>query len=831
MIFRLLAALLPNLLVLILPAFSQPHTTLRVPQDHRTIQSAINAARVGDTVLVDRGLYYENLHVNRNIVLASRFILDGDTTHISQTIIDGSKARNENQASAISIGGNTDTNCVVFGLTIQGGMGTVRIDPNTPWCSWRYGGGIDVSSHGATVSWNRIVGNSLSGAGGIDTVNGGGVFFGSNGRFRNDRYFILYRNVIADNHLDAVCCQGGGVYAYYNGRIVNNVIEQNTHSSQLYNNGGGICLSNPPGGPNATIDIIGNRIQQNSAPQGAGIYAYGFGLFYPIVNLTNNIIWDNHATGEGGGVKISRNAQALLVHNTIINNTAAEFGGGVETISSEVILLNNIVWNNSPRSRFRSPTLYIAKINILEGASEEFGNMDADPQLILEGPRYRLSPGSPALGSGVRTAMAFGTQISAPATDATGAPRCQPRDSNPDLGALEFRASGNTSIADRCTRISALLSYTTDSAGVLRPNATYIVNDSVLIQEQTKPLVIDVSPSKNSLALSFLKRYSPQGRRARYDFFVEGLETGANTNEFSRTEQFLDLEPGTYRVTIGTMIPIPGTMVDKVDYHRLDIRVGMPWYRTPLAYAAYALLGVLILTGITIARVRRYQTERIARQRFSRMQIESQESERKRLAAELHDGLGQNLLLASNELQQYLQQHDGTREGVEQAARLLQESIHSVREMASNLHPHQIERLGFCAAVKSMAETVAHATGLSVNCQCDDVDGLLAKEAEVQLYRIVQEALSNVAHHASAHKTDIEIRKGPSTIEAVVRDDGKGFDPETTQILMPPQPGGGSIRGFGLPSMTERARILGGELRLQSSPGNGTTISVTFPYS
>ncbi|MBI2619018.1 MAG: sensor histidine kinase [Ignavibacteriales bacterium] len=213
------------------------------------------------------------------------------------------------------------------------------------------------------------------------------------------------------------------------------------------------------------------------------------------------------------------------------------------------------------------------------------------------------------------------------------------------------------------------------------------------------------------------------------------------------------------------------------------------------------------------------------------MQIESQEAERKRLAAELHDGLGQNLLLASNELQQYLQQQDGSREGVQQAASLLQESIHSIREMASNLHPHQIERLGFRAALTAMTESIMHATGLAVKQRCDDIHGLLPKETEVQLYRIVQEALSNIVHHAGAKNVNIEIWKNPGRIEVTVADDGTGFNADEIRDHPLPRSADGSVRGFGLSSMAERARIIGGELKIESHPGEGTTVSVTCPYS
>jgi len=111
---KLVQRLTPLMCVLL--AFSacvhaQRSQRIRVPQDKPTIQAAINSARVGDTVLVDEGLYYENIRISKNVVVASRFILDGDPSHVSRTIIDGSRPRDPHKASVVAIQGSTDTTC------------------------------------------------------------------------------------------------------------------------------------------------------------------------------------------------------------------------------------------------------------------------------------------------------------------------------------------------------------------------------------------------------------------------------------------------------------------------------------------------------------------------------------------------------------------------------------------------------------------------------------------------------------------------------------------------------------------------------------------------
>lgn len=287
------------------------------------------------------------------------------------------------------------------------------------------------------------------------------------------------------------------------------------------------------------------------------------------------------------------------------------------------------------------------------------------------------------------------------------------------------------------------------------------------------------------------------------------------------------LLPGTYTLKLRTehsqYIHL-GWPVDAVTIH-----VPIPWWETWWLRGSFAIVSLGLFFLIYNREVSRLRRERRTQQAFSRLQIESQEAERKRLAAELHDGLGQNLLLASNELQQFLQQHDGAREEVQQAAHLLQESIHSVREMASNLHPHQLERLGFTTALTTMVDAISHATGLTVHLKCENIDRLLPRASEVHLYRIAQEALSNVVRHSSARNVSIEIQKDAEKIKVVVRDNGKGFDGESVVRSTAAHQGEG-FRRFGLSSMSERARIIGGTLNIESDAGKGTVVFVSVPY-
>jgi signal transduction histidine kinase len=160
---------------------------------------------------------------------------------------------------------------------------------------------------------------------------------------------------------------------------------------------------------------------------------------------------------------------------------------------------------------------------------------------------------------------------------------------------------------------------------------------------------------------------------------------------------------------------------------------------------------------------------------------------------------------------------------------LVQESVESVREISSNLHPHHIERLGFSAAVQSLIENVSHSAKLKIEYSCDKIDHHIPKEIEIHLYRIIQEGLSNIVRHASATSARVEIRDHGTSISVTIADNGRGFNTHEFQKYQMLKQNEDIMRGFGLASITERTRIIGGTLTIESSASTGTTIHLTLP--
>jgi signal transduction histidine kinase len=219
------------------------------------------------------------------------------------------------------------------------------------------------------------------------------------------------------------------------------------------------------------------------------------------------------------------------------------------------------------------------------------------------------------------------------------------------------------------------------------------------------------------------------------------------------------------------------------------------------------------------------RAQRAAQQEFARRLIDSQEQERRRLAGELHDGLGQELLIARNRTLMALRRADGDAgvcEQLQHIAELVTSSLASIRELAHNLTPHQLEHLGVTSAIQTMVDAVADTSGIEIDAAIEEIDGMLPLESEINLYRILQEALNNVVHHSGSRTARVHVRPERGAVCMTVVDSGQGFAlPRDARDL----PHG----GFGLSSMAERTRILGGSLRIDSEPGHGTRVELSVP--
>jgi two-component system sensor histidine kinase UhpB len=213
-----------------------------------------------------------------------------------------------------------------------------------------------------------------------------------------------------------------------------------------------------------------------------------------------------------------------------------------------------------------------------------------------------------------------------------------------------------------------------------------------------------------------------------------------------------------------------------------------------------------------------------AREEFARHLITAQEQERRRLANELHDSLGQSLSLIKNRVQLALEHPAIPRasaERMESVIRTTVDAIAEVRALAHNLRPLHIERLGLIESLLNLVEQTRLATSIEFATALEDVSDLFDHTAATHLYRIVQESLTNVVRHAGATHVRITIERDLHCVRLSIRDDGCGFEPDWRA----------THQGVGLTSIAERARILGGTLAIDSAPGHGTRLTIEMPMS
>jgi signal transduction histidine kinase len=210
--------------------------------------------------------------------------------------------------------------------------------------------------------------------------------------------------------------------------------------------------------------------------------------------------------------------------------------------------------------------------------------------------------------------------------------------------------------------------------------------------------------------------------------------------------------------------------------------------------------------------------------------ITAQETERKRIARELHDEAGQlltTLLVGLRTLEQTPALPDPTRCSVTDLKELGKCVFDEIHRLAVELRPNLLDQLGLVGAVESCLRDFGARTGVKTDFEASGLDGTpLPAEVEIAVYRVVQEALNNVARHAAASRVGIILEQRRSALVAIVEDDGRGFDPEaifdSTDEDRP---------HLGLFGMQERAALLGGRLAIESASGQGATVFVEIPLT
>ncbi len=351
------------------------------------------------------------------------------------------------------------------------------------------------------------------------------------------------------------------------------------------------------------------------------------------------------------------------------------------------------------------------------------------------------------------------------------------------------------------------------------------------------------------LTVSFAVVDYDSHRRHRYAYRVAGgewLDLGAR-----RELTFTDLAPGAHRLELRAR----GARGEWSDPPlALTVQVVPPFYRTAwfrilsaVALAAGAITWHQVRTRrlerrnreLAELQVQREAALRVARSKeeelqsaFERLQAltrrleAAKEEERKAIARELHDEMGQLLTAAKINIQ-LLQKlgPDGTApRRLADTVGLLDRMIKLVRALSFELRPPLMDELGLIAALRGHLAAQADRTGLAVTFSDDGLPERLPAELEIAAFRIVQEAMTNVVRHAGATRVAVRLRAEDRRLWIEVEDDGQGFDPDAAAAAT-----GGEH--FGITGMRERAEALGGRVTLSSARGRGTAIRAELPWS
>ncbi|MCF7803429.1 MAG: hypothetical protein K9N46_03145 [Candidatus Marinimicrobia bacterium] len=308
--------------------------------------------------------------------------------------------------------------------------------------------------------------------------------------------------------------------------------------------------------------------------------------------------------------------------------------------------------------------------------------------------------------------------------------------------------------------------------------------------------------------------------RIRYAYKLEDFDRSWINNGPNRSAVYTNLNPGEYlfRVRQYRDITNPEAPELTLALTILPSAWGTWWFRLLLSAAFVGLISMYFLV-----RQKNLVAKTRQQQRFAQQLILAQERERKRIASELHDGLGQNLLIIKNKLMAGLKTPYGSDKQVNfitEASDLTSRTLEEVRTISQGLHPSYLEYLGLTMALESTVDHVSEAPDMTFHVEIENIDGIVSREKEINIYRIIQESMNNILRHSGAAEVLITAKKTDAQVVIRVEDNGRGFNFEKTVA---------SRRGLGIGSMFERSMILGATFTIDSSPGSGTKISLTIP--
>lgn len=312
---------------------------------------------------------------------------------------------------------------------------------------------------------------------------------------------------------------------------------------------------------------------------------------------------------------------------------------------------------------------------------------------------------------------------------------------------------------------------------------------------------------KNYLSFSMQAITFTKPENVLYKFRMKGLRDG---DEWSLPRKdpnavFSYLPPGDYTFEFTAD---NGSGIWQKETYKYSFVITVPFWKTGIFW-----ITIISISSLVVFLFYYYQNkaERKRNETYTHNLIKAQEAERTRVARELHDSVGQKLMLLTKKTKTT---------GNAEMEILATNTLTELRAISRGLHPAILERLGPTAAIINMINEVDNNTNIFFTHEIENIDSLLSKEASLHLYRIIQEALSNMVKHAEAKAASITIQKKINSIETTISDNGKGFE-HSDKIK--------SKTSLGMQTLLERAKILQSKIDIKSQPNKGTTIILSIP--
>lgn len=312
---------------------------------------------------------------------------------------------------------------------------------------------------------------------------------------------------------------------------------------------------------------------------------------------------------------------------------------------------------------------------------------------------------------------------------------------------------------------------------------------------------------KNYLSFSMEAITFTNPENVKFKYRMKGLRDENHWSEPSTDSKavFSYLPPGNYTFEFTAD---NGNGLWQIHPFEYSFKIELPFWKTWFFW-----VSLLSFTAISIFTIQYYRSkiEHKRNEAYTHNLIKAQEEERTRVARELHDSVGQKLMLLTKKTKNI---------GNLEMETLASNTLDELRTISRGLHPATLERLGPTVAIRNMIDEVDTNTTIFFTHQIENIDNLLSKEDSLHLYRIIQEVLNNMVKHAEAKAGSVTIEKKKNTIEAIIADNGKGFEISEK---------GKTGASLGMKTLMERAKILNSKIDIKSQINKGTKVTLTIP--